>query len=390
VDRDARGNIVSILESNRDISDLQQAQETQNRLAAIVENSDDAIVSKDLNGIIQSWNSGAQRMFEFTPEEAIGRPITIIIPPELHSQETEILNRLRAGERIEHFETVRQTKSGQRRFVSLTISPVRDAEGRIVGASKIGRDITARKRIEQFLKEVELSGRLLQIQDEERRRVARELHDGVGQLLAALSMNISAVAREKTKLSPAAARRVEDNCSLIEQAIAEIRTLSHLLHPPLLDEVGLKSALNEYVNGFGERSKVRVNLDFPSDLDRLPPDVELSLFRIVQECLTNIHRHSGSRTARVRLERLEGEIQLEVSDEGRGISPELQEKFFVGRSPGVGLRGMRDRVRQLGGALQIQSNGNGTSVLVILPLRDAGAPSIEDDPQAVLRKTAAN
>jgi signal transduction histidine kinase len=177
-------------------------------------------------------------------------------------------------------------------------------------------------------------------------------------------MNIAAVSTEESKLSPGVARNVEDSRSLIDQAVSEIRTISHLLHPPLLDEVGLMSALNEYVNGFGERSNIRVSLDLPSDLERLPRDVELSIFRIVQECITNVHRHSGSATARVHLSHKPGEIHLQVSDQGRGIKPEIQAKFLAGKSSGVGLRGMRERIRQLGGGMQIQSSGNGTSVVV--------------------------
>src|SRR5580704_12524129 len=249
VERDKQGNMVSILETNRDITEQKQAEQAQYRLAAIVESSDDAIVSKDLNGIITSWNAAAQRIFGFTSDQAIGQPITIIIPPELQDEERQILNRLRSGERVEHFETIRQTKQRMRRHVSLTISPVRDAQGRIVGASKIARDITERKQIELIIKEAELSRRLLQLQDEERRRVARELHDGVGQLLAAIGMNVATLAQEMGKLNADAARRVEENGALVEQALAEIRTLSHLLHPPFLDEVGLVSALEEYVNG---------------------------------------------------------------------------------------------------------------------------------------------
>ena len=194
------------------------------------------------------------------------------------------------------------------------------------------------------------------------------MHDGAGQLLAALSMNISAISTDESRLSPGAARNVEESRSLIDQAVSEIRTISHLLHPPLLDEVGLISALNEYVNGFGERSNIRVSLDMPGDLGRLPRDVELSIFRIVQECLTNIHRHSGSATATVHLSHKPGEIQLQVSDQGRGINREIQDKFREGKSSGVGLRGMRERIRQLGGGMQIQSSGNGTSIVVVLPI----------------------
>ena len=368
-ERDDSGKIISVLESDRDISEIKRAQEMQNRLAAIVESSDDAIVSKNLDGIITSWNTGAERVFGYSAEEAIGQHITLIIPPDRFDEEAAILARLRNGERVDHFETVRKRKDGTQFDIAVTISPIRDSTGRIIGASKVGRDITERKRLERALQEAKLSGRLLQLQDEERRRVARELHDGAGQLLAALSMNIAAIAKERDRLSPNVAHRIDENFSLIDQAVAEIRTISHLLHPPFLDEIGLKSALSEYVQGFAERSKVTVSLDLPAELGRLPRDVELSLFRIVQECLTNIHRHSGSTTASVRLSRTHGEVELEVTDEGRGINRETQEEFFVGKSSGVGLRGMRERVRQLGGTLQIHSDGNGTSIVAMLPIR---------------------
>jgi len=367
-ERGARGNITSILESNRDISESKRAQEVQARLAAIIESSEDAIVAKNLDGIIINWNEAAERIFGYTSKEAIGQHITLIVPPDRLDEEADILASLRRGERIDHFETVRKRKDGTLLDVSVTISPVKDAQGRVIGASKVARDITERKRLALLLHEAELSGRLLQLQDEERRRIARELHDGAGQLLVALGMNISAISREESRLSPGVARKVEESRSLIDQAVSEIRTISHLLHPPLLDEVGLISALKEYVHGFGERSNIRVSLEFPSDLERLPRDVELSIFRIVQECLTNVHRHSGSATATVHLSRGPGEIQLQVSDQGQGINREIQDKFLTGKSSGVGLRGMRERIRQLGGGIQIQSSGNGTSVIVVLPI----------------------
>jgi PAS domain S-box-containing protein len=387
-ERDASGTVTSVLESNRDITEMKQAQEAQSRLAAIIESSDDAIVSKNLDGVITSWNEAAERIFGYTAEEAVGRHIGLIIPSDRQEEENDILARLRRGERIDHFETVRQRKDGRKLDVSVTISPVKDGHGRIVGASKVARDITDRKRVELILKEAEFSGRLLQLQDEERRRVARELHDGAGQMLAALSMNTRVVAKEKAALSPRGARCIDENLSLVEQAISEIRTISYLLHPPLLDEVGLRSALEEYVHGFGERSNVRVNLDLPSELDRLPRDVELSLFRVVQECLTNIHRHSGSATADVRLVREPREIHLEVSDKGCGMKSEVRENFLAGKSTGVGLRGMRERVKQIGGTLRIDSNGNGTSVFVVIPVRE-GSADIESGPTSVRQTSAA-
>jgi PAS domain S-box-containing protein len=338
------------------------------RLAAIVESSDDAIIGKNLDGIISSWNKSAERIFGYTAEEAIGQHITLIIPPDRTAEESMILEQLRRGERVDHFETIRMRKDRTLINVSLTISPIRDSSGRVVGASKVARDITERKRTEGVRKEVELSAHLLQVQDTERRRIARELHDGVGNLLAGISMNAAQIAKEKEKLSDARARCLEENLRLIGQASAEIRTVSYLLHPPLLDEAGLQSALKWYVDGFAERSKIKVTLDIAPDLDRLSEDYELALFRIAQECLTNVHRHSGSFIALVRLWRTPGRVEMEVRDEGKGIKQEIQAKFAGGGSVGVGLRGMQERVRLLGGELAVQSTGNGTSVLVTLPL----------------------
>jgi PAS domain S-box-containing protein len=170
-ERDRSGKIVSILESNRDMTEVKLAQETQNRLAAIVESSDDAIVSKNLDGTITSWNRAAEQMFGYAASEAIGQHITLIVPPDRLVEGTDILARLQRGERVDHFETVRRRKDGTLFEVSATISPVKDAAGRVIGASKVARDITQRKRLEQLLHDSELSGRLLQLQDEERRRV---------------------------------------------------------------------------------------------------------------------------------------------------------------------------------------------------------------------------
>ena len=168
---------------------------------------------------------------------------------------------------------------------------------------------------------------------------------------------------------------MEENAKLIEQAAADIRTMSYLFHPPLLDELGLDSALQWYIDGFAERSKIAAKLELLTDGDRLPQDHELCLFRITQECLTNIHRHSESSTALVRLLRSPGEIKLEVSDDGKGLDPETQSKIASGETVGVGLRGMRERVRQLGGSLEIQSNGHGTMVIATVPFEGSARSS---------------
>jgi PAS domain S-box-containing protein len=516
---DVHGQPERMIGINVDVTDSFQAEQDRARLAALVESSDDVIVSKDLNGIITSWNAAAERIFGYTAKEAIGQHITLIIPAELREEEAQILKSIRNGERIEHFETVRVAKTGERLNISLTVSPIKDSQGRVIGASKIARDVTERNRTEKELREKEgilraaftqtysflavlstdgtiveanraalegtgfqrsevvgrkiwdvwwrslpdelailktgvanaakgliireecryslrdgsvrvaerslnpvqnergevivivasglditehlqlrsvlearvrertrelevknaevvrqteivreLSARLLQIQDEERRRIARELHDSVGQMLAAVSMNLAQVNREASALTPEARNALYDNVGLLEQLSTEIRTISHLLHPPLRDEVGLQSALQWYIEGFSERSKISVDLQLPEDFGRLPRNLEITLFRVVQECLTNIHRHSGSSTASIRVARLQNEVRLEVRDAGRGMPLETQTSLASGKLSGVGLRGMQERLRQMGGQLDVQSNGTGTLVVATLPI----------------------
>jgi len=523
--RDANQQFQYFISVIEDIGMRKQAEEAQAHLAAIVESSDDVIISKSLDGIITSWNAAAERIFGYSSEEAVGRSIlSLIIPAELHEEEQQILRRLRAGDRVDHYQTIRVAKNGRKVRISATISPVRNAHGHIIGASKIARDITERETTQSMLRENqdllraaftqtysflamlstdgtileanraaidgtgfsrgevvgqkiwdvwwrtlpeeqviaktsvataagglavreeceyalrdgsirfadrtlnpvqnergevimivasglditdhrqlrsvledrvhertreletknrelitqaevvrELSARLLQIQDEERRRIARELHDSVGQMLAAVNMNLAQVEAEIDKLSPDATKAMANNAGLLQEISNEIRTISHLLHPPLLDDVGLQSALEWYIEGFSERSKIHVDLDLPEDFGRLPRNLEITLFRVVQECLTNIHRHSGSTTASVRVERSEDEVRLEVRDSGKGIPADTQATLASGKLSGVGLRGMSERLRQMGGQLEVHSNGKGTKVSAVLPLEASPA-----------------
>jgi signal transduction histidine kinase len=212
-----------------------------------------------------------------------------------------------------------------------------------------------------------LSARLLQMQDEERRRIARELHDSVGQTLAALSMNLTTVRSDIERLRKTAGA-LADSEALVEEMTKEVRTISHLLHPPLLDEAGLASALRWYIEGFAQRSQIQVVLDLPEDFDRLSQESETAIFRMVQESLTNIHRHSGSKLAKVRISRSDGDVRVEVEDRGKGMTPEKQVELASTGTPGVGIRGMRERLRQLGGNLEIRSDGKGTFVVAHLPV----------------------
>lgn len=218
----------------------------------------------------------------------------------------------------------------------------------------------------------DLTARLMQLQDDERRRIARELHDSVGQMLAALSMNLTTVGADVERLRQTAGA-IADSNTLVEGINKEVRTISYLLHPPLLDEAGLASALRWYIEGFSRRSKIEVDLDIPEDFARLPRDLETVIFRTVQECLTNIHRHSGSPTARIRVSQFDGEVRLRVEDRGAGIASDKLEEVASAGTPGVGIRGMRERLRQLGGTLEISSNGKGTVVEARLPITTTAA-----------------
>jgi PAS domain S-box-containing protein len=222
----------------------------------------------------------------------------------------------------------------------------------------------------------QLSAKLMLAQDEERRRLARDLHDSTGQTLTAIQLNLSVLLNEFS-LSPENRARIEQTVALTNHAMAEVRTISHLLHPPMLDEAGLCMALRTFIEGFEERSRIAVATDLPANFERLSPEMETALFRIVQECLTNVHRHSGSKEASIRLARENGCVVLEVADIGRGLSPANN-----GSSPktGVGIRGMQERVRLLNGVMEFLDVRPGTCVRIKLP----SPPQTSSDPDAVL------
>ena len=224
-----------------------------------------------------------------------------------------------------------------------------------------------------------LSAHVLNVQDQERRRIARELHDGTVQTLTALKINVDNLRKSTLKDNSSSTQLLNESGQLAQQALSELRSLSHLLHPPVLEDFGLESALSWYAAGFGKRSNIRVQVEICADLGRLPRDLELILFRIAQESLGNIHRHSGSRTAKVSLARSSSNVTLVVSDEGCGLPKELLDSK-PGATPhlGVGIAGMRERVRQFDGRLEITSTSSGTIVRVVLPV---GEPSRKDAPR---------
>lgn len=627
-------------------------------LASIVSSSDDAIVSKSLDGIITSWNHSAERLFGYSPEEAIGKHITLVVPEDRLDEEKDILSRLARGERVDHFHTVRRRKDGTLVDVALSISPLKDPTGRVIGASKVARDVTAQRRAEEALRQSEerfraivettpecvkvvdatgtvlhmnsaglemveadskeavigqnvygliapeyretfrdfvergcrgesgsidydiigfkgqrrhmsthgaplrnpdgrivqlsvtrdvtarrraeererqmitetvaanakfrvvfeqttvfagimtndgvlieanklcleacgfraeevlgqqfwqtrwwrdfpesqekvraatplaaqgipyreilnyswadgterlvdfalypivddqgkvlflhptgiditdlkraeedyrklaetleaevrartseleqrnievlqqsellrgFSQRLLQTQDEERRHIARELHDSAGQTLTILGMNLAQLVQKAGRRAPELAADAERTQQLVQQLHREIRTASYLLHPPLLDESGLPSALSWYIQGLSERSGLDIKLTIADSFGRLPRDMELVVFRLVQECLSNIHRHSGSKTANIRITRELDVVHVEIADHGKGMSP-AKLATIQSQASGVGIRGMLERIRQFDGTMKIESDASGTRILVRLPI----------------------
>ncbi len=288
-----------------------------------------------------------------------------LIHPDDRATQQAALDRVTKGGEAEILEMRLTAKSGQLRWLRSHLRPEwSDTERRVVRIYGACQDITERKQAEEALRQ--LSGRLLRLQDEERRRIARELHDNTAQQLAALAMNLSSL--QKAVAGKAVAERtLADSLALTDRAALEIRTLSYLLHPPVLEEVGLVGALRDYAGGLAKRSGVKIEVEADGQIGRLDKEHEMALFRLTQEALGNIVRHSGSATATIRLTRRDKEICLEVKDDGHGIPPEkLQRVRSAAAELGVGIAGMRERMRQLGGRLEIDSNSGGTTVRAVL------------------------
>jgi PAS domain S-box-containing protein len=387
-------------ERRRTVAHLQQKAEavetevalrlSEERFRLLVEGVEDyAIYSMDPYGVITSWNAGAHRIKGYTAQEIIGQNFSRFYTSEDVKQDlpAKVLQTARDEGHYEG-EGWRVRKDGSRFWSNVVVTALRDDAGNIIGFSKITRDMTERKvlmdRIQQHTEELEkaeqslrrLSGQLLQVQDDERRRLARELHDGAGQILAALNMNLESLQEAiKDQIAPNLNNRLADSIRLANQVIKETRTLSYLLHPPLLDEAGLRDALHWFVGGFIERSGIQTELEISPNFARLPRELEIAIFRIIQESLTNIHRHSGSAKASIRLVLDGNQIFLTISDQGKGMpseatpeEPNTLAEPKKNRKLGVGIAGMRERVLQLGGQFEVAAGNPGTIIKAVFPI----------------------
>ncbi len=375
--QDEYGLAFAVLEINRDITEQKRAQEahraTEERFRLLVDQVRDyAIFMLDVEGYVQTWNAGAERIKGYRAAEIVGKHFSCFYPPK-DIQAGKPAQNLKVTVREGRFEDEgwRVRKDGSNFWANVVITALHDSSGNLRGFAKVTRDMTDHKRAEESLSR--LSGRVLKLQDAERRRIARELHDSTSQTLSALALNLSLLQLRTSQLGTEVLKTVSEAMRLAEQASSEVRNISHLLHPPDLDEVGLTAAIQWHVRKFTERTGLHVDVKLPSRFQRLGSEKELTLFRVMQEGLTNVHRHSGSLTARVQLALRRGNVVLQIEDTGHGMPTgtlDLDDGHSGSIDVGVGIRGMRERIRQLGGQLEIRSNHSGTCVTAILPLEE--------------------
>ncbi|HEV2268436.1 MAG TPA: PAS domain S-box protein [Steroidobacteraceae bacterium] len=354
----------------RDVTELSRAraklEERTAFLDALIAHSPVALLVLNAEERVTSCNPAFEHLFGYRLADIVGtRACQAITPPELQDEALELSRRVSGGETV-HSVTRRMKKDGALVDVELYGVPLVVA-GKQVGLYWLFQNISERKEAEATLRE--FSAQLSRLQEEERRRIARDLHDAIGQSLTALSGNLVAVTSVAEMLPQRERKALSESLSLAQNASREVRTLSYLLYPPMLDEEGLASALDLYLEGFSARSGIRIALEISAEIGRLPQEIESTLFRIVQESLTNMHRHSETSVGAIRMAVACGELVLEVEDRGKGIAAATLEKIRKdGPGVGVGIAGMRERMRQVGGRLEIESGGPGTTIRALLPL----------------------
>jgi PAS domain S-box-containing protein len=359
--------------------------ESEERFRMLVETVEDyAIFRLDPAGRVVTWNAGAERINGYGAPEILGKHFSCFYSEE-DARSGKPQRELELAARHGRFqdEDWRVRKDGSRFWANIVVTALREDTGQLVGFTKITRDFTERMLAERSLRESqkklqasekslrELSLQLLSMQDEERRQIGREMHDSLGQYLSVLKMKLDSIRYDSRTGGAAATKQDIVECTaLVEECVKEVRTISYLLYPPMLEELGLKSAIPWYLDGFSKRSGIRTTFEITENFERLPRDAELILFRVLQESLTNVHRHSGSTTANIRVQRTPEAVILEVTDQGKGVPAgvlEQSSRDWIG-TPGVGLRSMSHRVRQFGGMVELTSTEAGTQLRATVPI----------------------
>lgn len=402
---DAQGQLLGAFGTFHDITERKQAEEMQARLAAIVDASGDVILSTDLNSIVRSWNPAAEALFGYRADEIVGQSILRLFPPELQGEEAVLISRLLDGETITGMETIRCTKSGQRVPVALTLSPIFDQTGKVIGTSRVMRDITERKETDEALRRakdeletrveertmelvvaneklratmterLQLENALLNVAEQERRRVGQDLHDGLGQSLSGLVFMTRAVARTLEKNGrETEARDVNRLSDMVHQTVVEARNLAKGLHPVDIDANGLVAALRELAQR--TTGKVRCTFRCVSEVPVSDNNVAMHLYRIAQEAVANAIKHGQPRHVTISLNRHDHELTLRVTDDGKG----LPESFY--QSPGMGVHLMRYRADVIGARLVIsRASQGGTRVTCTMAMPPSPPPTERPRPR---------
>ena len=352
----------TIILSIEDVTDRLARDAGLRRQSALLDLVQAAIIVRDMKGRVSYWNHGAEEMYGWTLPEALEKGTRDLLKTQFPRPFQGIEAELQRTGRWEG-ELVQSRKDGTRIVVSSRWALLEE-EGKPLQALEINTDISARRHAENQLRQ--LSTYLMRVQDEERRRMARDLHDSTGQKLVAAKMQMDVLAKRFDAKSKERSD-LDEASALAREAIEEIRTLAQVLHPPALDKMGLVATTRSLVEGFTDRSGIKVEFAAPGEFGRLTDDAELALFRVIQECLTNIHRHSGAKKARIELAQTPERITLEIRDDGKGFSLNGPQSSPEGQRVGVGILGMKERLAQLGGTLEITSGEKGTSVKAILP-----------------------
>ena len=369
------GEVDAVLVSSPGGEQVFTLQGAEHPYRVLVEKIDEGAATLSADGMILYSNRSFARIFGLPLEKCMGRQLLNFVA----AHDREFLQTLIRSAKIGSTRgEIRLQIKGKSRTVRLTLSPTREQgmETICVVATELTELVDTNEALrvtESSLRQ--LSARLLQLQDEERRRIARDLHDITGQKIVVLSMALDRLARCPDLKDAEAQETLREGREMVRKIGEETRTLSYLLHPPLLDECGLDSAVRWYAEGFEKRSGIKLKVDIPQDLGRLPTELETALFRVVQESLTNVHRYSGSETAEIRVRVNSDDVQLDVVDYGKGVKAKHVKAAVEGSAPlGVGIPGMRERLHQLGGKLDVDFGREGTRVTATLPIRKAGAP----------------